>query len=58
MLQAKPSEPVLLRVPAHLFADLQKALAKCGYNLRDIRGGNNHYKVEIIPQIIRKHDER
>lgn len=58
MIPHKAHDPVLLRVPAHLFKELQQALAEVGYNLRDMRGGNNHYKVEAIPNFIRRQDER
>lgn len=58
MIPVKAHDPVLLRVPAHLFKEVQQALYLAGYNLRDLRGGNNHYKVEAIPQYIRRQDER
>jgi len=58
MIPPKPHDPVLLRVPAHLFQHLQQALYSVGYNIKDMRGGNNHYTVEAIPQFIRSQDER
>ena len=57
MNKMNPNEAVLLRVPAHIYAELSEALILAGF---DLHGDGNYRKVTTIPNFLRKekHDER
>lgn len=51
MNRINPNEAVLLRVPAHIYAELSEALIRAGY---DLHGDGNYRKVTTIPSFLRK----
>jgi hypothetical protein len=55
MNKLNPHEPVLLRVPAHLYIELSETLILAGY---DLQGDGNYRKVTAIPNFLRKNYER
>ena len=55
MNRINPNEAVLLRVPAHIYAELREALILAGY---DLHGDGNYRKVTTIPNFLRKDYER
>lgn len=55
MNKTNPNEAVLLRVPAHMYAELNQAIITAGY---DIQGDGNYKRVTEIPNFLRKDYER
>lgn len=55
MKKMTPSEAVLLRVPAHLYAEFSEAVASAGYILD---GDGNYQRVIEVPNFLRKDHER
>ena len=50
MNNVNPNEAVLLRVPAHLYAEVRESLQRAGY---DLRGDGNYLKVISIPEFLK-----
>lgn len=55
MNKTNPNEAVLLRVPAHMYEEINQAIIAAGY---DLRGDGNYKLVTEVPNFLRKDYER
>lgn len=55
MTRLTSNEPVLLRIPSHMYEEVKALLERDGYNLD---GDGNYQRLESMPYFLRKDYER